>query len=222
MKIKVNHICFCLLKKISSLYIKNISYVEVFTYRGKSFKLYENHYNCGKVSQRMTDRSLELAMARNWIDNHRNNIIELGAVTPYYFKGEILEIVDPSDSHRAVTIKDSLFNVNLSQKNVLCISTVEHVGLNDYGYEESKSSIQAIRFIVKNSKHCLITYPIGYNNELDNWTKKNFYNPFFRNKRIIIYKRNLLDNKWKLCKSHFEIPNSYGPLWANAIAVIEK
>lgn len=211
-----------LLKKVSKLYIEHVSYAEGFTYKGKKINLYEHSYNCGRLKERMTDRSFELALARKWINIYGEDIVEVGAVTPYYFRGAINEIIDPSDPHKAVTINKSLFDVDLNNKTILSISTVEHVGLNDYGYAEKKDSIQAIKYIVEKSKHCLITYPIGYNEKLDLWTKKNFRRLIMQKCKLLVYRRNMLDNKWKLCKSVKEIPNYYGPLWANALVVIEK
>lgn len=58
----------------------------------------------------MTERSVELALAKEYIDTCEGNIVEIGAVTPYYFySNKISNIIDPTDNHKRV-LKKSLFD----------------------------------------------------------------------------------------------------------------
>lgn len=125
-------------------------------------------------------------------------------------------MVDPCDKHKQVSIHDSLFNVSLKDKNVLCISTVEHVGLNEYGVPENRNSVQAIKYIFQQASSCMITYPIGHNKMLDDWTKKHL-----NSKYLTFYTRNIFDNEWKIGTKKSDL-RKYGPLWANTVVIINK
>ena len=202
-------------KKIGK-YLISKSTCDSFCYKGEQLKLYQNRFNCGKINERMTERGLELAIAKKWLSENKDDLIEIGAVTPYYFPGIINEVVDPADKHKRVTIHKSLFEVDLKDKKVLSISTVEHVGMNEYGISEGKNSIQAIKYIFQNASHCLITYPYGHNKLLDSWTRKHL-----DSKYLTVYSRNSYENVWVVKTKRNDL-KKYGPLWANTVAIIQK
>ncbi len=186
-----------------------------FILNGKNYQLYEHSYNCGYKHTRMTERSVEVALAKEYVDNCNGEIIEIGAVTPYYFFDEkISAIIDPTDVHGRVT-KDSIFNCDLKSKHVLSISTVEHIGLSDYGMHETKNAIDAIEKILKESASCLITAPLGYNKLLDKWVNENQSDG-----RVKLMRRSL-NNYWMEITGHYTAVE-YTPLWANGLVIIEK
>ena len=145
------------------------------------------------------------------------SVIEIGAVTPYYFKDDkITEVVDPTDPHNRVTAKKSLFECDLKGKNVLSISTIEHIGTQEYGMAEEKNVIDAIEKITSESESCLITAPLGYNKTLDDWVKNNRTHP------LLGYMIRGINNHWieiDLC-DYVHIP--YTPLWACGLLIIKK
>lgn len=188
-----------------------------FRYRQEKYLLYEHPYNCGYVNSRMTERGAELALAKKYIDKCDEDIMEIGAVTPYYFYDKkISDVVDPTDIHKRVNLKKSLFECNLTGKNILSISTVEHVGLSDYGMAEERTCIEAIEKIVSESKSCMITAPLGYNPLLDNWVRNNRNNPMIR-----ILKRKI-NNQWEEIDAYDYEEIIYSPLWACGLLVVEK
>ena len=65
--------------------------IKKFTLNDKEYFLFTHNINCGWPPFRMTERSVELHVADEWINNH-NDIIEVGAVTPYYWPGRIKDI----------------------------------------------------------------------------------------------------------------------------------
>jgi len=82
---------------------------------------------------------VELAVADRWLNQqHIANVVEVGAVTPYYWPGRVHHVVDPTDAHPGVTVRESIFDVSLVGKTVLSVSTIEHIGLGAYG--EGKGS----------------------------------------------------------------------------------
>lgn len=189
-----------------------------FYFDGNKYELYEHSYNCGFLDARMTERSIELPLAKGYLDNlEEGKIVEVGAVTPYYFVNDkIVDIVDPTDVHNRVTVRKSLFECDFREKNVLSISTIEHVGLQEYGMNEKKNVIDALQKILTEAKSCFITAPLGYNALLDSWVRKNWNSP-----NIKIMKREK-DNHWIQIDSLIYEDIKYGPLWANGLAIITK
>ena len=188
-----------------------------FEYNGKNILLYEHAHNCGYIDGRMTERSVEVALAKEWLKNCKGNVAEVGAVTPYYFYSDkISDIIDPTDKHIRVNCKASIFDVSLKGKNVLSISTVEHIGRNEYGLIENMNAIDAIEKILHEAESCLITAPLGYNELLDNWVRSNRDNSIIR-----IMKRGINNHWTEISTYDFEEIN-YGPLWAFGLLIIEK
>ena len=88
----------------------------------EDFVLVESEYNCGFKNRRMTERGLELALAKEVIDSWKDeelSIIEVGAVTPYYFPGMVKNILDAYDSHELVNYKMDLLDYDFTGWNVL-------------------------------------------------------------------------------------------------------
>ena len=140
-----------------------------FEFAGKVFKLFVSNHNCGWPPARMTERAVELPLADRWLESvDAARVIEIGAVTPYYWPRRVPQVVDPYDPHPLVTTRASLFDVDLSAGPVLSISTLEHVGIGDYGLPVDHSLAEkAFRKVFKESQSFLITVPVGYNETMD-------------------------------------------------------
>lgn len=186
-----------------------------FMFNGKEYELFEHSFNCGYVDTRMTERSVELALAKEWLNCCSGDVTEVGAVTPYYFyDNRITEVVDPTDLHSRVSRKKSLFECDFKGKNILSISTVEHVGTHDYGMSEEKNVIDAIAKIVEEAKSFLITAPLGYNKLLDDWIRRNSSDYMIK-----ILGRGI-NNHWDEIELQDYHEIVYGPLWAQGLVVI--
>jgi hypothetical protein len=136
-------------------------------HRKGSLPYFSHPFNCGLNRRtRRTERTVELALADDWL-RRASEPIEIGAVTPYYWPNRISKVVDPTDKHPLVTHRASLFDVDITGRDVLSISTVEHVGLDDYNLNEDKSAIDAVHYIIDRANRFLITFPVGYNETLD-------------------------------------------------------
>lgn len=96
-------------------------------------------------------------------------MIEVGCVTPYYNESSH-EVIDLTDDHPKSKKIDAT-QYDFKNKNVLSISTIEHVGLGDYGNEkkENNAAISLCERIMAESKKYFITWPLGYNKNLDEW-----------------------------------------------------
>ena len=178
------------------------------------------HYHCGWPPYRMTERSVELPVADEWLSKHKD-VYEVGAVTPYFWPGRIKNIVDPYDKHAAVNIKSSLFDICFKNLNVLSISTIEHVGNGEYGLpKEPKLAQKALEKILSEARNVLITIPVGYNTELDNY----IFNRKKDNVHISYLARGkgIKDNDWKQISFPREFQLIYGRHTANTVIFIEK
>lgn len=117
---------------------------------------------------RQNERGVELSFAARYI-NDFPDLVEVGAVTPYYLKINH-PVVDPYDSYEGC-IKLDAESVDLRGKNVLCLSTVEHMGNADYGNKDLDES-KPIRFLEKlesETNSFLVTWPIGARPILDEY-----------------------------------------------------
>jgi hypothetical protein len=140
-----------------------------FTVRGREYTGFCHRYNCGFPPLRMTERLVELAVADRWLEESAPDAVtEIGAVTPYYWPRRVSTIIDPYDTHRLVTHRVSLFTIDCANRDLLAISTLEHIELGDYGVTRSgESALQAFEKICRESRRFLITVPYGYNAAVD-------------------------------------------------------
>lgn len=130
------------------------------------------------------ERGIELGMTQKWL-NIIPDIVEVGAVTPYYFPGYTHDIIDPYDPYDKC-IKIDAEQYSFIGRNVLCISTIEHMGTGDYGNKDidTDKPIRFLQKILAEAKTFLITFPIGSNVHLDMYVKNSLHIPFTIYKRI--------------------------------------
>ncbi len=138
-----------------------------FSLAGHTHRYFFHPHNCGFPGRRRTERTVELALADTWLAASDGMILEIGAVTPYYWPGRVATVVDPADPHERVQVRASLFDVNLTGFDVLSISTVEHIGEHAYGLAEAHSAHEAIEKIAREARTFLLTFAVGWNASLD-------------------------------------------------------
>lgn len=198
---------------------KNVTSI---VYRGRQIPLFFHPYNCGLAdTPRTTERTIELALIDDFLTRHGDDAIELGAVSPYYFPGRIKEVVDPADKHELVSARVSLFNYEFKGRNIVSVSTIEHIGKDDYGgVSAHEDCTKALNLILGKSKSCLITFPVGYNQDLDEYVITTQFGPQVH---VTGYFRSMLYNDWQEKHDIVHLRKyPYGPKWANAVIVIEK
>lgn len=138
-----------------------------FAFGGREYQCFYHAYNCGWPPY-VTERTVELALADAWLSSVGDDVTEIGAVTPYYWPGRVSTVIDPFDPHPLVTQRDSMFEVDLSGRRVLAISTFEHIGTDDYSdNEELKTSADALQKVFEESPSFLVTVPLGYSESVD-------------------------------------------------------
>lgn len=144
---------------------------EAFDFCGYRFPMFAHHHNCGHPPGAMSERSIELSLASLFLDTaQRDSLVEIGAVTPYYWPHRVKDICDPVDPHPLVNIRASYLDIAFKDKVILSISTFEHIGQRDYGLPENPSlNRQAFEKLFTEAKHFLVTVPGGYNSAMDDY-----------------------------------------------------
>ena len=174
----------------------------------------------------LNEREIEIAIGLNWLNENRLDVIEVGAVMPYYADVSH-EVIDPYDEK--ATIMDFMENHDLTLMNVLSISTVEHIGMTDYvekeeltrQYTDEEAAINALKQILNEAENCLVSIPIGYNPCLDKWLRENLEElNCFGYEKVLMSEGKTLWNYYEKVKS---IDNEYGfPFrYANFVLFIE-
>ena len=183
------------------------------------FRYFHHHYNCGFPGRRKTERTVELALAKYWLGKVADPW-EVGAVTPYYWPRRIGEIIDPADKHELITQRKSLFDVDFTGRDILSISTIEHIGEQSYGLNEAANPIQALEKLLLESNLMLLTFPIGWNQILDEFVLGGKADALCTVRFLV---RNP-DETWSSAsKEVARRPyGGHGVNWANSVAVLEK
>lgn len=176
-----------------------------FTYKDKEFLYVDKPHN----ATRDNERGVELALAKLFMDQYPD-LTEIGAVTPYYYPATH-EVIDLTDPHpRAKNIDAS--GMDVKERNILAISTVEHFGKG--------RAIPFIEDVILHAHKYLITFPLGYNDELDNYKSPHIrYISRIDPKSI----EDIRKDNWIEKDILSEVDRKYGTYqWANTIAVIEN
>jgi hypothetical protein len=140
-----------------------------FTFRKSFYQYFDHPYN----RTRSNERAVEIPIALDFINKFSADLIEVGCVTPYYILATH-EVIDLADKHPSCKNEDATL-VNFKNRNVLSISTLEHIGRSDYGIaeKEKNAAIELTKRIIKESNNFFITWPLGYNLTLDEWAFNN-------------------------------------------------
>jgi hypothetical protein len=194
--------------------------LESFSLEGydKKYRYFNHSHNMGFPCRRFTERTIELALADEWLNNNPD-AWEIGAVSPYYWPKRVLNVIDPTDTHPQVNFHGSLFDFDLSGKDLLLISTIEHIGQSQYGLEEKVDAVQALEKISAEANNYLITFPVGWNNLLDDFV-------FSGGAHDLCNVCFLVRNKYELWEpapsKHARLPYGGKKNWANSVAILER
>ena len=143
--------------------------------RPETFFFQEHTYNCYFALYNMTwvgERMVELPIAARLLDQHKANLVlEVGNVLSHYFRRNHI-VVDKYEIGPGVINIDILdFNPLERFDLILSISTFEHIGFDDDTPSSSGQKIIAAishcRSLLSDTGRLVITFPTGYNTELD-------------------------------------------------------
>lgn len=125
------------------------------------------------LGERMVELPLALQATKEW---GTGNYIEVGWVTPMhkgYWPERDHRVIDLFEPDPGAEHSDAC-GVDYSGKNVLCVSTLEHFDLPDYGNTVVGGSKgkECLQKIMREGNQWFITLPIGYNLVFDAWLHK--------------------------------------------------
>jgi len=121
----------------------------------------------------MNERSIEVALGRYFLDRFdymaagsdpANPVLEVGCVLPYYGH-EKHQIIDLCDEHSRNT-KVNALDFDYTDRNVLSISTLEHMHKKEYANGSDEDGVTCLKKIIGSAKNWLITFPTQYNDAL--------------------------------------------------------
>ena len=160
----------------------------------------------------INERCVEIPVALRFLDIFKDDdFIELGAVLPYYIKSNH-PVIDPID--QASTIKDCAENIDFSNKSVLSISTIEHIGRGDYHMKKVDGLAQEVLSKIYNtSKTCLISWAVGYNKPLDSYVRNS-------NEFNYIFHQRVEEDRWVVSEGLHNFDAHYGKPFHNGNAVL--
>lgn len=135
------------------------------------------------------ERSVEIPLGRYFLQKF-NDTLEVGAVLPYY-GNDSHTIIDLTDAHPK-SQKFNALDYNYINRNVLSISTIEHMMKREYNNGSDEDSINFLKKVVSSAKNYLITWGVSYNEFLDEYIKNHTEIPRF------ILRRVNQNNEWEI------------------------
>jgi hypothetical protein len=160
------------------------------------------------------ERTIEVPIAREFIaavaaSGRMGDLVEVGAVMPYYQTDPVTwPVVDPYDPYRH-SIREDAADVDYRGRIVLSISTIEHIGLCEYGNTAPapRKAIMVFGSIVRHAAAYLVSWPVGHNALLDDHARQTMYPRF-------VYRQCSPDNRWEQIAERWDFeygdPYPYG------------
>ncbi len=124
------------------------------------------------------ERCVEVAFGKYFIDKFGLDIVEVGAVMPYYgYQPNV--VVDIGDAMPQTVTANAVTYDGYKGKNLLSISTIEHFMVRECGNTSNNDSITFINRVINEANNYLVTWAVGYNEFLDAFMKQNPQIPRF-------------------------------------------
>jgi hypothetical protein len=198
--------------------------VPTFQLNGRPVEHFIHRTNTGYPPYRMSERTIELALADIFLTKMRGTrIVEIGAVTPYYWPDRVATIVDPTDDHPAVTDHVGWEDWQPTNETILSISTFEHIGSGDYGLAPDRDELKsAVDKLLKSTCPFLVTYPPGYHAAFDSYIRS--LDLEAHGVKIFVWIRPTRGNDWNQVAYRDMTPQreTYGPAWANVVSALYR
>lgn len=188
LRLMITVICGC-------FYYKIFKSTRNFLFQGKQYKYLYHHFNITWTSE----RSVEIPIIRDIVEKYRcRRILELGNVLSHYCPLDH-DILDKHDPAKGVINQDVVdFHPSKKYDLIVSISTLEHVGWDEhihyYSREPGKiiKAIDNLKGCLKRDGECVVTFPVGYNSELDTMLDDGT----LQFTRCLCMKRISADNAW--------------------------
>ena len=136
-------------------------------------KIHHLRHNVPVEDFRSSERAIEISLAIDFLSHYIKDepVLELGCVLPYYIlKRPNHAVCDLTDTHPQNIRRDlRKMSDDDFRANIVSISTIEHIGMNEYGIkgDGGASAVDVLKRILANALRYFITFPLGYNQALD-------------------------------------------------------
>jgi len=124
----------------------------------------------------INERGIEIPLGIRYMNEvgMRNNLIEVGCVMPFYGYSEHL-IIDQFEKNNpsGEVLNIDAMTFDFIGKDILCLSTIEHVGKTDYDNEDvnPQKAIDMLDKFTDESRSMIVSWGTGYHLELDEYVK---------------------------------------------------
>jgi SAM-dependent methyltransferase len=154
------------LKRLAVSYSRLFKSSRTFRFQGRDYHYFFHSYNLAWRNE----RSVEIPIARRFLSEHADDeILEVGNVLSHYLAVEH-DILDKYEVSEGVINEDALqFNPGKKYDLILSISTLEHMGWDEYPLEPGKTVavIMNLAGLLNPGGELVATFPLGYNPEFD-------------------------------------------------------
>ncbi len=137
-----------------------------FLFHGRTIPYFWHRYNGTWANE----RSVEIPIVRQMIARFEHEtMLEVGNVLSHYFSDRH-DVVDKYEVAPGVTNVDVVdFAPGRSYDLIVSISTLEHVGWDEYPREDGKAvrAIERLRDCLSEGGRLVVTLPVGHNHDLD-------------------------------------------------------
>jgi hypothetical protein len=134
-----------------------------FEFGGQTHVYYVHPYSLNN------ERIVEVALARDFLNNKSGETLEIGNVLSYYFHFPH-DIVDKYEIAPGVINEDVItFSPGKKYDQIITLSTLEHVGWDEPQRDPKKMvlAIHHLKSLLKDAGRMLVTLPLGYNPHVD-------------------------------------------------------
>ena len=168
------------------------------SFQGDTYKYFNHWFNTTWNNERV----VELPIICKFIsENNQHDILEIGNVLQNYFNMDH-DIVDKYEKADGVINEDVVdFRSSKKYKLIISISTLEHVGWDEYPRDPKKifDAINNLKRLLAPGGKLVITLPLGENTILDNYLENDKIKFTYK----YYLKRISRSNKWKEHKSGY-------------------
>ena len=189
---------------------------DVFYIKDEKYTYFVSNYNAIN-----TERTVEIPWVKNIIRQYESSeILEVGNVLSNY-TSFTHDIVDKYESGPGIINEDIVaFDTGKRYDLIITISTLEHIGFDEPQQESGKSvlAFENLKRLLKTGGKMVITVPLGYNPEIDEFIRVN--EKWFQEVHYLI--RTSKFNYWVEANLGEALKRPYGSKYpaANAVAFI--
>jgi hypothetical protein len=164
------------------------------------------------------ERTVEIPVARAFLDDKKGEILEVGNVLSNYFPFPH-DIVDKYERVRGVINEDIVtFSPSKRYDAIVTLSTLEHVGWDEEPRDPQKivHAIARLKTLLADGGELLATLPLGYNSFFDDLVRER--NTGFSETTYLV--RVSSGNRWREASLDEVGTARYGTPYANANALV--